>query len=441
MTLKLSRRRFLQSTAALSATTLSAPALALTDKNLQPNNHKALVILFLYGGNDAYNMIVPTTDSTSYAAYHAARPKLCLKDTEITPLAVATDNQVPLGIHHKMATLAPLFARGEATALINSGQLLAPTTASAIATNQVEVPQFLMAHNMQQNMWQTGASEYNNPLGWAGRMMDMFTSSSDLSPLIALNSDKRLLRSQTLGQTVVSAQGAGKYAEWDDNTKIDQYFAHFTVRNYDNIYSRHFSKVMQQSVSDNEALKQVLATHPPTAVYPTTDLGGQLEMVARLINARQTLAHQRQVFFVGIGGFDTHVNQKLQHDELYTEISDALVAFNADMHAQDVHQQVTTITMSDFGRRIQANESGTDHGWGGHQLVMGGALQGGQAYGLWPDLTAGSEDDFNHGRIIPSMAADQVNASLCRWFGLNDQQVLTLFPNLAQFNAPYIPFI
>lgn len=444
MTIKLSRRRFLQSTAALSATTaatLSTPTLALTDNSQQLNNHKALVIVFLYGGNDAYNMIVPTTDSTSYATYHAARPKLCLKDTEITPLAIATDNQVQLGIHHKMATLVPLFARGEATALINSGQLLAPTTASAIAANQVALPQFLMAHNMQQNLWQTGASEYNNPLGWAGRMMDMLNLSSDLSPLIALNSDKRMLRSQSLGQTVVSAQGVGNYAEWEDDVKLDQYFAHFTERGYDNIYSRHFAKVMQQSVTDNEALKQVLAAHPTTAVYPETNLGGQLEMVARLINARQTLAHQRQVFFVGIGGFDTHVNQKSQHDELYTEISDALVAFNADMHAQDVHQQVTTITMSDFGRRIQANESGTDHGWGGHQLVMGGALQGGQAYGQWPDLTAGSEDDFNHGRIIPSMAADQVNASLCRWFGLNDQQILSLFPHLTQFNTPYIPFI
>lgn len=439
MTITLSRRRFLQSTAALSAATLSTPSLALPQKNTV-DGHKALVVIFLHGGNDAYNMIVPTSID-AYADYHAARPKLCLTETEIIPLPIATDNHIALGIHHKMSALAELFNNGEATALINSGQLLAPTTASAIATNQVALPQFLMAHNMQQNLWQTGSNGHNNPLGWAGRMMDMLNLRSELSPLIGLNGDKRLLRSQSLGQTVVSDQGVTKYAEWKDEVKLDQYFAHFTERGYDNIYSRHFAKVMQQSVSENDVLKQVLAAHPATAVYPETKLGKQLSMVARLIDARQTLSQQRQVFFVGLGGFDTHVNQKTVHDELYTEISEAMAAFNQDMHAQNVHQQVTTITMSDFGRRIQANESGTDHGWGGHQLVMGGAVQGGQAYGQWPNLAPGSEDDFNHGRIIPSMAADQVNASLCRWFGLNDQQILTLFPHLTQFNSPYVPFI
>lgn len=439
MTIKLSRRRFLQSTAALSAATLSAPALASPQMNAI-DGYKALVVIFLHGGNDAYNMIVPTS-ANAYADYHAARPKLCLTETEIIPLPIKTDNHIDIGIHHKMSMLAPLFANGEITALINSGQLLAPTTATAIANNQVELPQFLMAHNMQQNLWQTGTHAHNNPLGWAGKMMDMLNLNSELSPLIGLNGDKRMLRSLSSGQTIINDQGVNKYSKWGDPIKIDQYFAHFTERNYDNIYSRNFAKVMQQSVTDNEALKQILVAHPATQVYPDTQLGKQLQMVARLIDARQTLGQQRQVFFVSRGGFDTHVNQKVAHNKLYTEIAEAMAAFNQDMHTQNIHQQVTTLTMSDFGRRIQANESGTDHGWAGHQLVMGGAIKGGQAYGSWPDLTVGSEDDFNNGRIIPSMAADQINASVCRWFGLNDQQILTLFPHLTQFDKPYVPFI
>ncbi len=439
--MKLSRRRFLQSSMALSAasmTTLPHTAFAQQSRTAT-SDYKALVIVFLKGGNDAYNMIVPTSPR-EYETYQATRPNLALTPTEIHPISLTTENQVNLGIHHAMSDLVPLFESGDASVFVNSGQLLTPTTRSTIAASLSPLPRFLMAHNMQQDMWQTGATYYNSPQGWAGRMMAMLSEKTEISPLISLNSQTRLNISDQLPQTVLNSNGIGQYSGWHDPIYVDEYFSHFDG-DFDNIYTQYFTDTMKKSVIENAELKTILESHPSTAVYPETNLAAQLKMVSRMIQARQALYHQQQVFFVSIGGFDTHVNQKPTHHALLENIAQAFTAFNSDLTQQGMNKNVITLTMSDFGRRVLSNESGTDHGWGGHQLVMGGAIKGLQAYGEWPDLTPNSEDDYNHGRIIPGIAADQINASIARWFGLSDNQVLELFPNLSNFPSPYIDFI
>ncbi|AWK81835.1 TPA: DUF1501 domain-containing protein [Photobacterium damselae] len=433
--MKISRRRFLQSAAAVSATSASVlPNIALASSSI--SDYKALVVVFLYGGNDAYNMIVPTSPD-AYQSYLSARPALGLTQSEILPLSLHSENQISLGIHSAMSDLLPLFESGQASVLLNTGQLLTPATRSTIAAGLSPLPEFLMAHNMQQDMWQTGATNYNNSLGWAGRMMDMLASNTSISPLISLNSQRRFNSAKNLSQTVISSQGVGQYSSWHDSVRLDEYFAHFKA-DYDNVYTQHFANTMKKSVSENTELKNVLDAHPSSIVYPDSKLATQLQMVARMISARQSLGHQRQVFFVGIGGFDTHFNQKPTHHALLQQLAQALALFQQDLEQQGVTQNVTTVTMSDFGRRVMANESGTDHGWAGHQLILGGAIKGQKAYGTWPDLTPGSENDYNNGRMIPTIAADQVHATLCRWFGLSDQQILELFPNLINFKSPYI---
>ncbi|PSU49093.1 hypothetical protein C9J12_08835 [Photobacterium frigidiphilum] len=441
--MKLSRRHFLKGSAALSATTAAATLPSITsaaDMITNPSDHKALVCVFLFGGNDAYNMVVPVTDS-AYTNYLAARPDLGLKLDEINTTGLLTDNDIEVGLHHAMSSLLPLFQNGQATALVNTGQLIQPTTRSLIDQHIVELPEFLMAHNMQQEMWQSGAKNLANPLGWAGRMMDMLGSSGDISPLISIGSDKKLLRSKNANQTIISSAGVGTYNGMNTDVRIDGYFNHFTQRDYSNLYTRNYSDRMEKSIAENEALKVILDKHPANAEYPEGGLASQLKMVGRLIKARGDLTHQRQVFFVGMGGFDTHKDQKVPHHNLLAQLSDSLAAFNTDMENEGLADQVTCVTMSDFGRRVQANASGTDHGWAGHQIVTGGAISGGKAYGQWPDLTLNSENDYNKGRIIPGIAADQVNASLCKWFGLNDTQILELFPNLVHFEPRYIDFI
>ncbi|WP_019615789.1 DUF1501 domain-containing protein [Psychromonas ossibalaenae] len=437
--MKLSRRTFLQMSATLaSSTALTALPSTATASNIE-DGHKALVCIFLFGGNDAYNMLVPMSEP-AYSQYITARPDLGLTQDQILPTGLATDNGVQLGIHHAMASMLPLFTNGQASAFINSGQLIEPATRTQIEQKEVRLPDFLMAHNSQQDMWQSGAENLSHPYGWAGRMMDMLGISSDISPLFSITNEAKLLRNANASQVIINSSGVDDYTAWDQESRVNGYFSHFRTREYTNVYERNYAQRMQESVIENQELKNVLNAYPATGSYPQSDLAEQLSMVSRLIQAKDMMGQKRQVFFVGIGGFDTHKNQQAVHHDLLAQVSDAIAAFNQDINEQGLNDQVTSITMSDFGRRIIANASGTDHGWGGHQIISGGAVNTTSAYGSWPDLTLESESNYNNGRIIPGIAADQVNASLCSWFGLSNEKILELFPNLNNFDSPDLDF-
>ncbi|WP_028864377.1 DUF1501 domain-containing protein [Psychromonas aquimarina] len=438
--MKLSRRSFLQMSATLaSSTALASLPNTASAADIQ-DGHKALVCIFLFGGNDAYNMLVPLSEP-AYSEYISARPELGLTKEQISPTGLTTDNGVALGIHHAMASMLPLFADGQASVVINSGQLIEPTTRSQIEQGEVDLPDFLMAHNSQQEMWQSGTENLSHPYGWAGRMMDMLGISSGISPLFSISNEAKLLRNASSSQTVINSSGVDNYNAWDQESRVNGYFSHFKDREYSNVYERNYALRMKESVIENDELKNVLNAYPATGSYPQSDLAEQLSMASRLIQANDMMGQKRQVFFVGIGGFDTHKDQKTAHHNLLAQVSDAVAAFNQDMNDQGLSEQVTSITMSDFGRRIIANASGTDHGWAGHQIISGGAVNAASAYGNWPDLTLESEHNYNNGRIIPGTAADQVNASLCSWFGLDNAQILELFPNLNNFDSPYLGFV
>ncbi|WP_094752204.1 DUF1501 domain-containing protein [Psychromonas sp. CD1] len=445
--MKLSRRRFLEGSGLLCISSLAAYSpLSIAASTLQSNKnqttgHKALVCIFLYGGNDAYNMFVPMPETSAYSDYLAMRPNLGLQEDQILSTSLTTENNIDIGIHQDMKSLLPLFKNGNAVAIINSGQLLSPTSRSLINQYAVKLPELLMAHNSQQEMWQSGATNLNSQYGWVGKMFDAFSLKSDLSPLISISNEKRLLRSEYSQQTIVSTEGAGNYSALNDQARIDGYFFHFSERQYDNLYMRNYSKRMVDSLTDNEQMKTILNKYPSNSQYSETNLSKQLNMVSRLIKAQGDLKQPRQVFFVGMDGFDTHKNQQKTHGDLLAELADGLVQFNQDMQSSGLNENVVSITMSEFGRRIPANASGTDHGWGGHQIVVGGSLNGYQAYGNWPDLKPNSEDDYKNGRIIPSIAADQVNASLCQWLGLSTSNILSIFPNVNNFDSFYIPFL
>ena len=433
--MKLTRRNFLKSTAALgTTTTLTSLPLSLAQAQ---EGHKALVFIFLFGGNDAYNMLVPM-NHLEYQDYIKARPEIGLKESEILDTGMATDSGVGIGINSAMSSLVPLFENGLASALINTGQLIEPTTRHSIELGTSRLPEHLMAHNLQQEMWQSGAVNMANQLGWAGRMMDILGWSSEICPLFSIGNESKLLRSMGDVQTSVSSHGAGDYNGWGDTTRLDGYFHNMENQDAHNVYVRNYAKLMSESVVKNESLKSVLEQHSATGNYPSSGLAEQLSMVSRLIRAHSSLGQSRQVFFVSIGGFDTHKNQKGAHESLLSEMSEALASFSHDLQHHSLDKQVTTVSMSDFGRRIQANDSGTDHGWGGHQLILGGAVQGGKAYGEWPNLKSESENDYSNGRVIPTIAADQVNATLANWFGLEQRDVLNIFPNLVNFDSPYL---
>ena len=436
--MKLSRRHFLKSSVALSATSVAPALTGLNMARASEEDYKALVCVFLFGGNDAYNMVIPATDS-AYQAYWQARPNLAIDQKELVPLNITTGNGIQLGLHPAMESLKSAFDEGGATVIVNSGQLVEPIIGAG--NSNARVPDFLMAHNLQQTMWQSGAENMNDKLGWAGRMVEEMNLSGSLSPLMSLNGEQKWLRNNYVEPLVMTSDGAGNYNGMNNSDRVGAMMRHFEEK-FANLYADNYSTTMANRYYENDALDEALATVGDLDGFPQTKLGNMLHTTAKLIKVRSApeLKHNRQIFFVGLGGFDTHKDQAEAHAGLLSQVSDALTAFYLEMKRQGLSDKVTAFTMSDFGRRIMANESGTDHGWAGHQLVVGGAVKGGKAYGNWPDLTPGSEYDYNNGRLIPEIAADQVNATLANWFGYQGD-LEKLFPSLKTFPQNTLDFL
>ncbi|MGR5061298.1 DUF1501 domain-containing protein [Photobacterium sp. DNB22_13_2] len=436
--MKLSRRHFLKSSVALSATSVAPALTGLNMAHASEEDYKALVCVFLFGGNDAYNMVIPTTDS-AYQTYWQARPNLAIAQKELVPLSLGTENEIQLGLHPAMESLKSAFDDNNATVIVNSGQLVEPIIGDNNPNSRV--PDFLMAHNLQQTMWQSGAENMNDKLGWAGRMIQEMNLSGSLSPLMSLNGEQKWLRNNAVEPLVMTSDGAGKYNGMNSSDRVGAMMRHFEEK-FANLYTEHYSTTMASRYYENDTLDEALGTVGDLDGFPQTKLGNMLHTTAKLLKVRNAaeLKHNRQIFFVGLGGFDTHKDQAEVHAGLLGQVSDALAAFYSEMKRQGLSDKVTAFTMSDFGRRVMANESGTDHGWAGHQLVVGGAVKGGKAFGKWPDLTLGSEYDYNNGRLIPEVAADQVNATLARWFGF-DGDLEKLFPSLVKFPEKTIPFL
>ena len=436
--MKLSRRHFLKGSVALSATSVAPALTGLNMAHASEEDYKALVCVFLFGGNDAYNMVIPATD-TAYQTYVQARPNLAIAQKELVPLSIATENDIQLGLHPAMESLKSAFDEGDATVIVNSGQLVEPIIGENNPNSRV--PDFLMAHNLQQTMWQSGAENMNDKLGWAGRMIQEMNLSGSLSPLMSLNGEQKWLRNNTVEPLVMTSDGAGKYNGMNNSDRVGAMMRHFEEK-FANLYTENYSTTMASRYYENDALDEALGTVGDLDGFPQTKLGNMLHTTAKLIKVRNAaeLKHNRQIFFVGLGGFDTHKDQAEAHAGLLGQVSDALAAFYSEMKRQGLSDKVTAFTMSDFGRRIMANESGTDHGWAGHQLVVGGAVKGGKAYGKWPDLTPGSEYDYNNGRLIPEIAADQVNATLANWFDYNGD-LEKLFPSLKTFPKNTLDFL
>ncbi|POF55175.1 Tat pathway signal protein, partial [Vibrio vulnificus] len=210
----------------------------------------------------------------------------------------------------------------------------------------------------------------------------------------------------------------------------------------DSLFAQAFDQVKSDSITIRDQLSAALESSPEEPHFPDNRLSQQLHTVARLIKSSEQLGHQRQVYFVGMGGYDTHANQLVAHKTLLAELSQSLDAFNTSLENAGIAHQVTTMTMSDFGRRLASNGSGTDHGWASNHWVMGGALQSGRIYGQWPSLVLDGENDFNRGRMIPTTSVEQIGATVAKWMGIQtEQQLLDVFPNLKHFAQKDLGFL
>ena len=415
-----------------------------------PNDYKALVCIFMFGGNDANNMIVPLDN---YANYAATRGVLALPQAQL--LQITTKGLVSYGLHPNLGAPQPktslysLFQSGVLAVVANVGTLTAPITKTDYLAGRR--PNQLFSHSDQQAQWQTSISTASSPTGWGGRVADLVSNSGATFPEVcsvagvsvfsigantqpitlapaptALNQTLRLVTPDPGIQQILS---------------IDQNAASPTL-------VRASSNLTQFALNNSVLLN----TNPTlTTVFPTTGLGNQLNQVAKLISLRDSLSLKRQIFFCSIGGFDTHTVQLSTQSSLMQQLSDAMSAFYNATLELGVASQVTTFTLSDFSRTFKpagntAATVGSDHAWGSHHFVMGGSVKGGDFYGTFPDLAVGGNQDADsgggaRGRWIPTTAVDEYAAKLASWYGLSGSDLPLAFPNIGRFAMSKLDFM
>ncbi|MEO8094870.1 MAG: DUF1501 domain-containing protein [Pseudolysinimonas sp.] len=461
MAIPLSRRWFLrQSVCAAVGTTaiantlfdlrrIAAAATLPRSVGLLSGDYKALVCVFLYGGNDANNTIVPRTGS-DYTAYSADRGVLALPQASLLPiLPLAGGDGRDWGLHPSLTGMDDLFATRKLAIVGNVGPLLAPMTRNDYLNNTVASPPNLFSHSDQQVHWQTSIPDQPPHSGWGGRTSDLLhalNDSQDVSMAISLAGTNTFEVGNLVTQFQLSPSGTvglTNYVEGPGADPVSVGIHDILGLSYGNLFEGAFRDVTKRAIDVNALLGAALASSPPpTNAYPASDLADQLKMVARLIGARETLGQRRQVFFCSVGGFDTHAGQVAAQGSLLTDLAGGLQAFQATLAAMAIEPSVTTFTASDFSRTWHDNGSGSDHAWGGHHFVLGGAVQGARLYGTMPDLVANGPDDAgSQGRWIPTTSVDEYAATLARWFGVSDADLDTVFPNLHRFQSRDLGFM
>jgi uncharacterized protein (DUF1501 family) len=410
--------------------------------------YKALVCVFLYGGNDSNNTLVPF-DTTGYGSYSAIRGPLALPQTGLIQLAKAPN----FSLNGSMPEIAALFDNNAAAIVTNVGTLVAPTTKAQYQTSGTVVPSNLFSHSDQQLEWQNAAKSGETQTGWAGRIADTISTSynpNGLVPMITSVAGDTLFCNGA-ASTPVSVSpgnlGGSNCSEVATECAARQATAQALLQ-----FDSGLSLVQQDNTITKDAYRYaktlsdaVQSITPITTVFPTANgLAAQLKQIAQIIQVRAALGVSRQIFFCGIGSFDTHSDQINLQGNLLASISPALNAFYRSTQELGVADKVTTFTMSDFSRTFQPNSNtGSDHAWGAHHIVMGGAVKGGQMYGKFPTLALGGPDDSGtNGRWVPSTGSVQYAATLAQWFGVAPSQMSAIFPNIASFGEnPYLGFV
>ncbi len=411
------------------------------------DDYKALVCVFLFGGNDSFNMVVPRS-SAEYGVYAASRQNLAVPRDVLLPIQPLTSDGAEYGLHPGMPGIRDLFETGRVAVIANLGPLIQPTTRDQYLNRTVPVPPQLFSHNDQQNQWHTLRGQAGIQTGWAGRIADALateTGAQQIALNISLNGTTPFQAGATTLPYTIGTMGAPVYFGMTSATEDRDRRAAFDAllgQGWPSIFSRAFARVNRRALDTADLVNAALARAPTlTASFPPQRLAQQLAMVARLIAVREELEMSRQIFFVAAGGFDTHDNQLTDQPNLLTDVSASIAAFHAATVELGVASRVTTFTQSDFGRTLTSNGDGTDHGWGGHQLVVGDAVRGRDIFGRMPRLEIGGPDDVGAGRIVPAISVDQFAATLAKWFGVAEAELNTIAPNLPNFTQRDLGFL
>ena len=445
------RRRFLRATGAFSAGALFPSLTAWSPSALaQASDYRALVCVFLYGGNDGNNMVVPYDDYAGYAAGRNGATGAAMGRDELVP--IAPNGLARYGLHPDLSSLAPLFEQGRLAVVANVGALTAPITRADYLTGKSR-PRNLFSHSDQQSTWQGLVQGQATTSGWGGRIVDATGAGNPalaIPGMVSLSGDAIYTIGATSLPVALSQDGAlglagDRYSDsgrirYDAMTKI-------LARDRENQLTASAADVMALAMKSSEALSDAL-----NSAYSAIDaafqganggLADQLYQCAKLVAARSQLGVARHAFFTSMGGFDTHNAQRGEQSARFRELGPALAAFQKAMDALGAADKVTTFTLSDFGRTFRVNaNAGSDHAWGSHHFVVGGGVRGRAFYGRFPNLTMGGPDDAgDDGQWIPTTSIEQYGATLAKWFGVQPAALAQVFPNLRSFASTDLGFL
>lgn len=434
------RRHFIKLATGLTALGYSGLWSSLSSASTA--DYKALICIYLAGGNDGNNMIIPM-DTKRYIAYKSLRSGLALTGTELaTPILDKAGNSY--AFNAGLSKLNPLYLDGHLAVVLNTGTLVQPLTRSQYLSKKA-IPSNLYSHSDQTTQAQTGHAVPNG-LGWGGRVLDVLGERGNLAA-VSVTYPALFLEGDFVSGNTFGAGSTLNLAGMNINPKEAASARRQALENVlsldaDNPIRSAANQVFANGLKLSDTLKGLDSALPGlTTAFPNTSIGNQLKEVLRQIRLRSQLGPGRQVFFCSLGGFDTHEAQKWQQNYLFTQLAEAMTSFYAGTIEIGLQNQVTCFTQSEFGRTLQASGSGSDHAWGSHQLVMGGAVRG-NIYGKLPEFTLGGPDDANNrGVWIPQIATCQFAATLGQWFGATETDIALILPGLDKFSSNNIGFM
>jgi uncharacterized protein (DUF1501 family) len=445
--MSLNRRQFLSlclkgGVSAAALTSLQLQALTGATNAVELGDYKALVCIFLYGGNDSLNMLVPL-EGEQRKLYEQSRQNLAVA----SPIALNTQSSFAggVGLHPSLAAMQSVFDSANLAFVGGVGTLLAPTTLDDYKNNAVPLPEHLFSHNNQQAAWMYGREKQILNSGWGARLLERLEQQDKFAANISLDGtnlwqtgrQSKAFSLNKSGQSKINAF-TGYQPNIDHVTKIMNRLMGNAQHPLNAAYANSFNSAINNTQTMNSALDTAPELMTP---FSDTSLSKQLAAVAKTISVQARLSTQRQVFFVSMGGFDTHDNQLSTHPALLSTLAQGLSEFNDAMNELGMADKVTSFTMSDFGRTLTSNGDGTDHGWAGNQIVMGGAVRGGDIYGELLTQHLGGPQDTGRGRLIPRVANEQYFATLAQWFGVPKSELVDIFPNLKNFSQTTLDFI
>ena len=450
-----SRRKFIKEfglgalglTAASSITKLKAMNAAFLNNstNLLTNDYKAIVCFYFAGGNDSFNMVVPR-GNPEYDEYAVTRSDLAISQNELLPITPVTSDGKQYGVNPAMSNIHQLFNTGKVSFINNVGPLIEPTTKIAYQNNSAPIPLGLFSHSDQIKNCQTGMPHLRTQFGWGGRMADMLNdmnTNQNVSMNISLAGTNIFQYGETLVEFAIDPYGGSPGIVGYDpptspfNAKRKEGIDLLLGVDHPDMYKKTYTDILKNSLDGSIEFRAAMAQIGALSTFFSDNrISQSFKRITEVIKAREILGFKRQIFFVQMGGWDMHGELLDSHERNLTIVDNALSEFHNGLNEIEMFDGVTTFTISDFGRTLTSNGNGSDHAWGGNALVMGGDINGGDMYGVFPSLALDGEYEIHNGVLIPTTSNDQYFAELALWFGVSPSDLSTLFPNIGNFYDP-----